>query len=824
MSTGIMLKKSRFNNILMAAMACNEFERKHLFQINPIALFRKAKKLLKSKEFTKTHISSKVLFSACLPWHYSTKIKDVIVQKGILVSGVLNKGVINRMVQEIYISFSKWDSIKFINSVYFVCNLFNSEVGYSFRLQDCENTESEKILSQINTAVSEAANIYNMPKTEEEKETLLYECLNKATQIGEEIAKGGMVGKENNSMSVATISKAKGSFVNLAYISCFLGQQTVDGERMGAKLCNGKRMLSCFQKDDNSIHAHGFVKNNFYKGLNPYEVFFHAWSARKGLIDTSVSTQQSGHANRQFAKKMEGCKVATDGTVVDCDGTIVCFNYGVFNFDPSEVCWIGDTPWFVDFKILAERINNKYEYTVGDIEKVELTIPQIKSICNQLIFYNKDSKTQRQIKDRFFLKMVQLLEGVKLFPCVVCLQSFIIFTRNKFYKALIKPGNMVGFKASCAAGESGTQAVLNAFHQSGTSSKTTTTGLPRMQELCAARKRENVKLKSCSFNCTTKFENKQQGYEWVNNHRKEFECTFFEQYCLSSEIEKIGDKPTNEYEEMLNIHNTHTIPDFVQEYCDYIDDDYPEITGFAIIFYLNYSKLYEMRISPAQLVEKFDDDLGFACVSKDLNDNRLIVYPYYDGVKKFDITANNWEYLYTREKLVHQIENTMISGIVGIEKMYYVKENLIDLQGTNFARLMYMNHVHFASLMSDLIWDIYECLGIDATQIFLYEELTKCSSKKMNPGHLILLSCVMTKTGELTSVSESGIDIETAGVLAKASFEKPMPPLFTAGVFGKHDDGKSVASNYYLGNLGDYGTHSSSFQLLNNRTGKEICV
>jgi len=116
-------------------------------------------------------------------------------------------------------------------------------------------------------------------------------------------------------------------------------------------------------------------------------------------------------------------------------------------------------------------------------------------------------------------------------------------------------------------------------------------------------------------------------------------------------------------------------------------------------------------------------------------------------------------------------------------------------------------------LHTDVIWEVVEYLGIHAAYHFLYEELTKCLSKQLNPSHVMLLARTMTNEGFLTNVTRNGIN-RKVGVLTKASFETPVDNFVTAAVWGENDGSNSLASSYFLGVPGKYGTRFDSFDLL----------
>lgn len=70
------------------------------------------------------------------------------------------------------------------------------------------------------------------------------------------------------------------------------------------------------------------MKSNFFKGLSPYEFFFHTMGGREGLSDTAVKTANTGYIQRRLVKAIEDVKVCYDGTVRDSSGTVLETAYG----------------------------------------------------------------------------------------------------------------------------------------------------------------------------------------------------------------------------------------------------------------------------------------------------------------------------------------------------------------------------------------------------------------------------------------------------------------------------------------------------------------
>ena len=143
----------------------------------------------------------------------------------------------------------------------------------------------------------------------------------------------------NNHFSQMVLTGAKGSAVNQSQISCLLGQQALEGQRVPL-MASGKSLPS-FKSFDGSARAGGFVRDRFLTGVKPQEYFFHCMAGREGLVDTAVKTSRSGYLQRCLVKSLEELKVNYDMTVRDSGSNIVQFLYGEDGLDPVNAALLG---------------------------------------------------------------------------------------------------------------------------------------------------------------------------------------------------------------------------------------------------------------------------------------------------------------------------------------------------------------------------------------------------------------------------------------------------------------------------------------------------
>jgi DNA-directed RNA polymerase I subunit RPA1 len=137
-----------------------------------------------------------------------------------------------------------------------------------------------------------------------------------------------------NNFSMMVLTGAKGSAVNQSQISCFLGQQALEGQRV-PMMISGKTLPS-FKPYDSRIRAGGFVADRFLTGVRPQEYYFHCMAGREGLVDTAVKTSRSGYLQRCLVKHLEELRVNYDLTVRDSAGSVIQFLYGEDGLDPMS--------------------------------------------------------------------------------------------------------------------------------------------------------------------------------------------------------------------------------------------------------------------------------------------------------------------------------------------------------------------------------------------------------------------------------------------------------------------------------------------------------
>ena len=137
-----------------------------------------------------------------------------------------------------------------------------------------------------------------------------------------------------NSAVTMARTGARGSFVNLTQMCGFVGQESLEGERIHRGYLG--RTLSHFPAGDLGLKSRGFVSHGYKNGLDPYEFFFDAMNSRENLMDKSLHTRQSGYMERRLVNALQDLRVEYDGTVRDSKNHIIQFVAGEDGVDPAK--------------------------------------------------------------------------------------------------------------------------------------------------------------------------------------------------------------------------------------------------------------------------------------------------------------------------------------------------------------------------------------------------------------------------------------------------------------------------------------------------------
>ena len=307
----------------------------------------------------KDEYTGKEIFSMLLPKDLNLEFKSSVYSSGfddemvVIKNGLLKKGVIDddalgekngKLIDAIERKYGHEVARKFIDKLTRLSLDVITKKGFSISVSDTNLSDKakkkiEKVVGDYETNVEKMIKDYNAGKTEATagmtKRTLLE---NKILQLGGMASNeaGGIVKADLplNSAVMMAITGARGSFVNLTQMCAFVGQQSLEGERIHRGFTD--RTTSHFKLEDIGLKARGFVSHGYKLGMDPFEFFFDAMNSRENLMDKSLHTRHSGYMERRLVNALQDLRVEYDGTVRDSKNHIIQFIAGEDGIDPAK--------------------------------------------------------------------------------------------------------------------------------------------------------------------------------------------------------------------------------------------------------------------------------------------------------------------------------------------------------------------------------------------------------------------------------------------------------------------------------------------------------
>jgi DNA-directed RNA polymerase subunit A' len=273
----------------------------------------------------------------------------VEIKNGELKRGVIDKnaigGGVGKLLQVMIRDFGTEVTSDFLYKASLLGISYLTHHGFTSSLSDTDIPKEtlERVKETLNTSelrVSKLISRYKANKlknypgrtTHETLEFKINEILNRARNKSGRIVES--VSNINNHTWVMIESGARGSILNMSFMSAVIGQMNLRGFRINKGFF--KRTLPHFEMKDLGTTSHGFVRHSYKGGVTPFEFFFLNVSGRDSLMDTSMRTPKSGYLQRRLINALQDIKVNYDYTVRDSSNAIVQFSYGDDNVDVSK--------------------------------------------------------------------------------------------------------------------------------------------------------------------------------------------------------------------------------------------------------------------------------------------------------------------------------------------------------------------------------------------------------------------------------------------------------------------------------------------------------
>ncbi|MGC8629211.1 MAG: DNA-directed RNA polymerase subunit A' [Candidatus Micrarchaeia archaeon] len=310
------------------------------------------------KEAKKGLYAGKDVFSMLLPkgLNYEEKKGNTTfkISGGVLKEGAMTKSTFGEG-SKLFVAIAKqfgFDALKsFISNTarigYAYATMSGVTIGIKeYMLDEQVDAEKAKILDRMYANVDKLISEYKEGKLEpllgktarESLEQLIMAELDLARSATDEVI-SKYVPESNFAMTLAR-SGARGSPLNVAWISMFLGQQApISGGRI-YRGYSTRRVLPSMLPKSLGPDDHGFIPGNFLHGLTPQELFMHANGSRASIIHKGLLTARSGYLYRRLSNAMQDYFVHEDLSVRDANNNLIETLYGGDGIDPTKVQFV----------------------------------------------------------------------------------------------------------------------------------------------------------------------------------------------------------------------------------------------------------------------------------------------------------------------------------------------------------------------------------------------------------------------------------------------------------------------------------------------------
>ena len=164
------------------------------------------------------------------------------------------------------------------------------------------------------------------------------------------------------------------------------------------------------------------------------------------------------------------------------------------------------------------------------------------------------------------------------------------------------------------------------------------------------------------------------------------------------------------------------------------------------------------------------------------------------------------------QKIREKIMQIHVDGLDGVTNAVVRREGdawVINTIGTNLEEVLKIKEVDENRTVSNDIHETKRILGIEATRNIIINEAIKTLQEQgldVDIRHIMLVSDIMTLSGDVRSIGRYGVAGSKSSILARAAFEETIKHLVRASIRGEKDDFKGILENVMIGQVIPSGT------------------
>jgi DNA-directed RNA polymerase II subunit RPB1 len=466
----------------------------------------------------------------------------------------------------------------------------------------------------------------------------------------------------------------------------------------------------------------------------------------------------------------------------------------------------------------------------SDLDPREV-IPKVRGLLERLKIIRGDDELSKEADLNATLLCKALFRSRLAFKRLVkedklnklALDNILGDIENRFLRALVSPGEMVGVLAAQSIGEPATQMTLNTFHLAGVTAKTTTKGVPRLKEILNVA--DNIKTPNMRVFQMPETAHSQESAKLL---RSKVEFTSLRGVTDAAEIYYDPDVQGTVIDEDRDMVESYwVIPE---------ETENPDAQSkWMLRFVLGRRQLLDKGLSVTDVARRIRETYSadVAVIFSDDNADELVVRVRMMSKRdaKDEETTESSEDDTLKQLSEHMLDNVVLRGVSGVRRVFVskdqrmveqangklIKDNkhseceewLLDTDGINLKEVLAIEGVDATRTKCNHFQSTMRVFGIEAVRASLMAELKDVLTNDgsyVNHRHMAILCDVMCARGELMAVTRHGINRADTGALMRCSFEETVEILFDAASSGELDDCRGVSENIILGQLAPSGT------------------
>lgn len=337
-------------------------------------------------------------------------------------------------------------------------------------------------------------------------------------------------------------------------------------------------------------------------------------------------------------------------------------------------------------------------------------------------------------------------------------QTFDAETKKKLkerYESMqYEPGESIGIIAAQSISEPATQLTMETYHQAGGAQVSLTAGLPRLIEIVDARREPKTPA---------------------------MDVYLKEEYNSKEDAQKLARKLRE------------------VKFGDLIRKDTIDIMGLEVEYELNEDLLEDYDIDMEDVRSRVKDDVKKAKL--EIDDNTVTLTSQDDDYDLRDL-----------KDLKNDTEEARIKGLKGIEQVV-INENdgewQLQTAGTALRKTLKIEEVDPDRTVSNHLFEVKRVLGVEALRrriIVETNETLGAQGISIDDRHIMLLSDMMTREGDLRGTTRYGIVGDKHSMIARSVFEETKKHLREGTLSGEEDQLEGVVENIVTGQPVPVGT------------------